>query len=60
MYQTKALVSLASLFLETGDTYQAIMYYERLLDLEQELTGNISNMFSCSLMDILKFYLDRS
>ena len=39
MYQTKALVSIASLFLEAGETHQAIVFYEKLLDLEQELTG---------------------
>ena len=42
MYQTKALVSIASLFLEAGETHQAIVFYEKLLDLEQELTGNTS------------------
>ena len=37
MYQTKALVSIASLYLEMGDTHQAIVYYDKLLDLQKEL-----------------------
>ena len=38
-YQTKSLVSMASLFLELGDTHQAIISYQKLLDLQQELQG---------------------
>ena len=38
-YQTKSLVSIASLFLELGETHQAVMYYEKLLDLQRELQG---------------------
>ena len=38
-YQTKALVNIATLFLEAGDTHQAIIYYEKLLHLGQEIRG---------------------
>ncbi|KAL3871452.1 hypothetical protein ACJMK2_039449 [Sinanodonta woodiana] len=37
LYQTKALVSIATLHLENKDIHQAIIYYERLLYLEAEL-----------------------
>lgn len=37
MYQTKALVNIATLHLENHDTHQAIVHYERLLHLEAEL-----------------------
>lgn len=37
MYQTKALVNIATLHLEAGDTHQAIVYYRKLLCLEAEL-----------------------
>ncbi|XP_064648996.1 tetratricopeptide repeat protein 28-like [Lineus longissimus] len=39
-YQTKALVNIASLFLELNDTHKSIVYYERLLDLEAEFLVN--------------------
>ena len=39
-YQTKSLVSIASLFLELGDTHQAIIHYQKLLDLQRELQGH--------------------
>ena len=38
-YQTKALVNIASLLLELGDTPKAILHYEKLLDLQKELQG---------------------
>ncbi|XP_053380746.1 tetratricopeptide repeat protein 28-like isoform X2 [Mercenaria mercenaria] len=37
IYQTKALVNIATLYLENHDTHQAIIYYEKLLHLEAEL-----------------------
>ena len=37
VYQTKALVNIATLYLENQDTHQAIIYYEKLLHLEAEL-----------------------
>ncbi|XP_052220078.1 tetratricopeptide repeat protein 28-like [Dreissena polymorpha] len=37
IYQTKALVNIATLYLENQDTHQAIIYYEKLLQLEAEL-----------------------
>ena len=37
VYQTKALVNIATLHLESGDTHQAIVYYRKLLCLETEL-----------------------
>lgn len=37
IYQTKALVNIATLYLESRDTHQAIVYYEKLLHLEAEL-----------------------
>ncbi|XP_069120674.1 tetratricopeptide repeat protein 28-like isoform X2 [Argopecten irradians] len=37
IYQTKALVNIATLYLESGDLHQAIVYYEKLLHLESEL-----------------------
>ena len=37
VYQTKALVNIATLYLENQDTHQAIIYYEKLLHLETEL-----------------------
>lgn len=37
IYQTKALVNIATLYLENRDTHQAIIYYEKLLHLEAEL-----------------------
>ncbi|KAJ8300636.1 hypothetical protein KUTeg_022155 [Tegillarca granosa] len=37
IYQTKSLVNIATLYLENGDTYQAIVHYEKLLHLEAEL-----------------------
>ncbi|KAK3780031.1 hypothetical protein RRG08_029724 [Elysia crispata] len=36
-YQTKALVNMATLHLERGDTHQAIIFYEKLLHLGTEL-----------------------
>ncbi|XP_059149912.1 tetratricopeptide repeat protein 28-like [Physella acuta] len=36
-YQTKALVNIATLHLENGDTHQAILFYEKLLHLKSEL-----------------------
>ena len=56
MYQTKSLVSIASLCLEAGDTYQAIVYYEKLLALEQELKGTLS-LISYLLPPIYLFIL---
>lgn len=38
-YQTKSLVSIASLFLELGDTHSAVVHYQKLLDLQHELQG---------------------
>ncbi|XP_061183714.1 tetratricopeptide repeat protein 28-like isoform X2 [Saccostrea echinata] len=37
IYQTKSLVNIATLYLEIKDTHQAIVYYEKLLDLEAEI-----------------------
>ncbi|CAH1788066.1 unnamed protein product [Owenia fusiformis] len=37
LYQTKTLVNIASLFLQIGDTHQAIVYYEKLAALEKDL-----------------------
>lgn len=37
IYQTKALVNIATLYLENHETHQAIIYYEKLLHLEAEL-----------------------
>ena len=37
IYQTKALVNIATLHLENHDTHQAIMFYEKLLHLKAEL-----------------------
>ena len=36
-YQMKALVNVASLFLDMHDTHQAVVYYNKLLDLQHEL-----------------------
>ena len=47
VYQTKALVNIATLYLENQDTHQAIIYYEKLLHLEAELlaeTGNAEDL----------------
>ncbi|KAK2184691.1 hypothetical protein NP493_256g01011 [Ridgeia piscesae] len=38
-YQMKALVNVASLFLDMHDTHQAVVYYNKLLDLQHELQG---------------------
>lgn len=38
IYQTKSLVNIATLYLEMKDTHQAIVYYEKLLDLEAEIS----------------------
>lgn len=37
IYQTKALVNIATLYLENRDTHQAIVFYEKLLHLEADL-----------------------
>ena len=37
IYQTKSLVNIATLYLENRDTHQAIVFYEKLLQLEAEL-----------------------
>ncbi|KAK6195644.1 hypothetical protein SNE40_001029 [Patella caerulea] len=37
LYQTKSLVNIATLYLDGGDTYQAIIFYEKLHQLEREL-----------------------
>ncbi|KAK7502589.1 hypothetical protein BaRGS_00006164 [Batillaria attramentaria] len=37
VYQTKSLVNIATLHLESGDTHQAIVHYRKLLCLEAEL-----------------------
>ncbi|XP_074655351.1 uncharacterized protein LOC141908946 isoform X2 [Tubulanus polymorphus] len=39
-YQCKSLVSIASLYLEQNLTEQAVFYYEKLKDLESEVTGD--------------------
>ena len=39
-YQTKALVNIASLYLEANNTHQAVIYYEKLLDLQREMRGD--------------------
>lgn len=43
-YQTKALVNIASLFLEIGDTHRAIVHYEKLLALEKEIKGETDSI----------------
>ncbi len=40
-YQTKALVNIASLHLESNHTHQAVVYYEKLLNLQKELQVNL-------------------
>lgn len=37
VYQTKALVNIATLYLESADVFQAIVYYEKLLHLQAEI-----------------------
>ncbi|KAK3087168.1 hypothetical protein FSP39_002523 [Pinctada imbricata] len=37
VYQTKSLVNIATLYLEMGNTHQALVFYEKLLHLEGEL-----------------------
>ena len=47
IYQTKALVNIATLYLENHDTHQAIIHYEKLLHLEMELieeSGSENNL----------------
>ncbi|XP_052790745.1 tetratricopeptide repeat protein 28-like isoform X2 [Mya arenaria] len=43
IYQTKALVNIATLCLENHDTHQAIINYEKLLQLEAELVQETGN-----------------
>ncbi|XP_067661035.1 tetratricopeptide repeat protein 28-like [Haliotis asinina] len=43
LYQTKSLVNVATLYLENGDTYQAIIYYEKLLHLKAELLTEVGH-----------------
>ena len=40
-YQTKALVSIAAQYLDSGNTHQAIIYYEKLTDLRKEIIGRL-------------------
>lgn len=43
MYQTKALVNIATLYLECKDTFQAIIYYEKLLQLQSEILEEVGH-----------------
>ncbi|KAL5012513.1 hypothetical protein ScPMuIL_011064 [Solemya velum] len=43
MYQTKALVNIATLYLECKDTFQAIIYYEKLLQLQSEILEEVGD-----------------
>ncbi|ESO98992.1 hypothetical protein LOTGIDRAFT_231307 [Lottia gigantea] len=46
LYETKSLVNIATLYLETGDTYQAIINYEKLHHLEAELITELNGEVS--------------